>query len=185
MILANKRLRTLVLGIILCLLGFAVWLQLVYMPMAQEISSANAETESLVSSLEMLKLDKQKLVRLKKVNSGKKKELERLSSLMIDGGSLQEANATTQMLMQKFWESHKLTLTTYKELKPGKWRENRVGMVVYHFSCGIQDLSDLLIYTDSLKKVVKIAKISIHCANRKKSVLKIVLTLGTLFVETM
>ncbi len=185
MILANKRIRILIFGIILCFLVFAVWIQFFYLPIAQEYNMARSETESLTSSLEMLQLEKKKLLMLQQVNSDKKKELERLSNFLVEGESLQEANATTQTLMQKFWDSHNITLTAYKELKPEKWRENPVGSVVYHFSCGIQELSDLLVYTESLEKGIRIQGLSIHCPNKNQSVLKIVLTLGTLFIEKM
>jgi len=186
MIIADKRIKNLVLGSIVAVLVFLIWLRFVYSPLMQDQENLRTENATLHASLEMLQFEKQKLDRAVQVSSDKQQRLEKLAKLLVPGNSVQEVNASTQALMQKFWESHNIALRSYKEGRPEKWRKHTIGVVDYNFACKLEDLSNLLVYLDGLEKVMRIEKMTIRASrNRKRGEdqLMLALSIGTLFVD--
>lgn len=185
MLVSKRKLKMTLAGVFMVFLILAVWGKYYYFPVLDTIEEAKIAAKDLEDTIAMLEQKKGRLERLKKITGEKRKELEKLSGLMVEGASVQEVNASTQAILQKFWQDIGIELTAYKEVSPVDWRGNRVGRVVYQFTCGLETLASLLQYLGEIEKVIRVEALGIHIVNRKRSDLKVSLTVGTLFIENV
>ncbi len=166
------------------LLFALVWWFNIYSPLrdkryelAEDISFASHERDRLVQKLERLSDKKQ----------NKQKILEshaRLSSLVLQGSSMEQISAQVHAWLQEFLENHHhLSLKTYKELPPSKWRSYPISRLEFNMNATTQGLSDLLENLERIEKALRIEKLGVSYRRSKEHDLRISLQLGVLFVE--
>jgi len=179
----TKNKRQIILSVLLICAMISVWWVQICSPLKDRLDELSSDYEIAVQKKDRFT---NRITNLSKPGKGSRqtsKEIAQFNNLLVDGKSIEEVNAFTQIMFQKFLESKEILLQTYKELRPLKWRDYKVGSVQLQMQMSINGLSDLLEYINSLKKVIRIEKLTINYSKRKENQLHVVLQLGTLFVE--
>ena len=181
-LLLNKRFRFTVFGLLICFSTAAIWWTTFYTGLMEDLEALNSGQQTALHRLERLHSKKEALWQENLVNREKQKDLQRLSNLLVGGGSAVDVNTEAQKIIRSFWESHDINLDTFREIPSGKWRDNVLVKLNYQFKCELDDLSDLLNYFENLEKVIKIETLNIHYLKRKEDNLQVILTLGILLI---
>ena len=128
----SRTARQWALGVALIISGLLVWWAQIYAPrvdglhsLAEQIVAANGQGARLKQSLERFSRKESHKT------SGLDQVLEKLSSRIVSGMSIEEVDAFLQLELQKFLESHQIPLKSYRELPPVKWRGFDMGRVEF------------------------------------------------------
>ena len=181
--LTDKRIRHMTLALALIVTCVLVWWARVYAPFNERADDLDMDLSRL--SLQRYQLRKELKRRFDILKGDKKVDarLERLSRVIGQANSLEEADAMIQAKLQAFLEKHEIPLNAYKELPPGKWQAYQVGRVEFQLSATTQDLAALLQFLENQEVAVRIERLQINSRRRKGSELQIRLRLGLLFVK--
>lgn len=181
-LLMNKRLRTTLSGLMILILGLAVWWNGYYKNQKETVQGLRDDQEAALNRLHRIRTKIRALKKENLVNREKQDDLKRLSDLMVGGGSAQEVNTEAQKLLRSLWDKHGIKLDTYREVPSAKWRDNTVVRLDYQFKCELEELSEVLKYFEDLNKVIRIEKFNVHYLKRKKDNLQVILNLGILSI---
>lgn len=180
----SKNQRQIILSIVMILTLISVWWIQVCSPLKTNLDELNTDYELVKQKKNRLTNRVANLSKPRKGAEQTKKEIAQFNSLIVEGKNIEEVNAYTQIMFQKFLESKGILLQRYKELRSVKWNNYKVGLVQLQMQTSINGLADILEYINSLKKVIRIEKLTINYHKRTENQLQIVLDLGTLFVQT-
>lgn len=172
-------------GIALGLAVAMVWWLRVFEPLEDQMYEISANIEKKSLELHHLKKELKKISSAIDAYKGQKGNFERLSNVFVEGKTLEETNATVQATFQNFLENQHISLTAYKELPPGKWREYAVGRLEFRLSASIESLSEVLRFLETLKGATRIERIVIRYKSPRNESLYILLRVGTLFVREL
>jgi len=175
----NKRVRQLIMGGAVIFVGLFVWWDYVYSPLHGSLEELSIDLDRLSQEHEQLTRRIRKLSGSEQKSKKAEAELARFSKLMIEGESLEEINAFTQVLFQQFLEKKGTQIRAYKELAPANWLQYPLGRVQIQLDTTMPGISDILFYLENLKKVVRIERLSINYKRSKDNELNVVLHLGT------
>ena len=179
----NRKGRRWGIGIALGLTVVLVWWLSVFVPLEEKMNEVSASVEKVSLELHHLKKQVKKISNAIHAYRGKKSDFERFSHAFTGGKTLESTNAAVQARFQKFLEDHRISLIAYKELPPGKWREYTVGRLEFQLSASIEDLSEVLRFLEMLKGMTRVERIVISYRSRRNDDLRVLLRVGTLFVE--
>lgn len=181
-LLINRRIRTLLSGLVVLVLMAVVWWCVYYKKQVTVYHSLGESYKTALHRLERLENKKQALKKENLANQDKQDDLKRLSSLLV-GSASAEANTETQKLLRAFGEKHKITLETYIQIQSVKWRDNLLIRLNYQFRCGQTELSALLSFLEGLEKVIRIEQLDIQYLKGKDKNLRVSLRLGILSIS--
>ncbi len=179
----RKNRRQWVLGSALLGVCLLVWWVQIYSPLQDRLEESSVDLDTAMQQHERLVRRLTRLSDGEQDNAKNRDELDYFSNLMVEGQSLEEINAITQLLLQEFLEKHEISLDAYKELAPSKWRQYDLGRVELRLNTTTQGLSDFLEFLEALKKVIRIERLTVNYRRRKENGLQVSLHLATLFVE--
>ncbi len=179
----NKKTRRWLLGGALVLISLLIWWVYVYSPLKDRRDELAVEVAQLSQEHERLTQRLKKLSDTEQNRQEMQETLSRFSELAVQGKSLEEASAHTQLWVQEFLENHDLSLMAYKAISPSRWRDYPLGCVQFQLNTTTQGLSDLLENLEKVKKAIRIEKLRISYKRGKEHGLRATLHLATLFVE--
>jgi hypothetical protein len=181
--LGQKRKRRLIFGAAGVICGILIWWAQAYDPLQEQKMDLSSELERLtqerVQSIEKLK----KLSEFVETHKSVEKELARFDVLKIDGKTLEELSASTQAILQQFLDKHSIPIKAYKDLPASKWREHPISRIELQIETGMQGVSDLLEYLETLNKVIRVERFTVSYRKKKDADLQISLQIATLQME--
>ena len=170
-------------GTALLITGFLVWWAQVLDPMQERIQELNAEILDRETAIVQLTQQHEKLVEFVRTESDGEKAVAQFSGLTVEGKRIEDVNANTQSALQQLLDQKGVSIKTYKELPPSKWREQNMGRIELQFETYMQGLSDVLEQIESLNKLIRVEKLTITYRRTKQSDLNVSIQIGTLFPE--
>jgi hypothetical protein len=181
--LGQKRKRRLIFGVATVICALLIWWAQIFDPFLEQKKDLFMELERLnqesAQSIEKLK----KLSEFIETQKGAESELAKFDVLKIDGKTLEELSASTQAIFQQFLDKHSIPIKAYKDLPAGKWREHPISRIELQIETGMQGISDLLEYLETLNKVIRVERFTVSYRRRKDSDLQISLQIATLQME--
>ena len=171
------------LSFLVFILAGMVWWFRIYSPLKEEAEILHAAIAQKDAQIQRTEL---RLKRLANTQDKRRKMLARqarLSRMVSLGKSVEQANAETQLWAQGLLEKFGITLRTYKEMTPVKWRDHQVGMVQSQLNASIQGLSDLLQRIEKMDKAVRLEAMTVTYRKNKEDLLQVSFDLGTLVLE--
>lgn len=170
--------RQWILGVALVILFVFVWWDQVYSPLRAE--QAELAVDLFQGDQERDRL-RQRIERLFHTPQNQKKMEETMASLqrfVVPGNSLEDISANIQIWVQKFLESHDLSLLTYRGLPSSKWREYSVSRVRFQLNASTQGFSDLLERLENMEKAIRIESLGVEYRRSREKDLRVSLDLG-------
>lgn len=181
--LGQKRKRRLIFGLAGIICGILIWWAQVYDPLQEQKKELSTEMERLTlertQSIEKLK----KLSEFVETHKAVEKEMARFAVLKIDGKTLEELSAGTQAVLQQFLDKQTIPIKAYKDLPASKWREHPISRIELQIETGMQGVSDLLEYLETLNKVIRVERFTVSYRRKKDADLQISLQIATLQME--
>jgi len=181
--LGRKRKQRLIFGVATVICGILIWWAQTYEPLREQKNDLSAELQKLSQerdqSIEKLK----KLTEFIEKHKAVENDLARFDALKIDGNTIEELSAGTQALIQQFLDKHAIPIKAYKDLPASKWREHPVCTIELQIETGMQGISDLLEYLETLNKVIRIERLTLSYRPTKDTDLQAILQITTLQME--
>ncbi len=169
--------------IALVLLCVFVWWDQIYSPLRAEQAELTARLFQGVQERDHVRQRFERLLVTPRNSREMEEKMSSLRRLLVPGNSLEEASANMQLWVQKYLESHDLTLRTYQGLAPSKWREYPVSRVRFQLNASTQGFSDLLESLETMEQAVRIEGLGVEYRRSREKDLDVSLDLGAVFVE--
>ncbi|GEM_PF-2177706 len=179
----DKRAKQWVSGGIIIVLSVVIWMVYFYTPLKAKESTIITQCNLYNERIKQLKHRLIVLERSEKECVSKGNDLTRFSKIMVYGGSVDDINAETQIMFQKFFEKNNMILTSYKVLSSSKWKKYDIGRVEFNLLTSMTGVDRLLKYIENLDKVIRVEKFSINYTGRKVDPLRVSLRMATLFLD--
>lgn len=181
--LGQKRKRQLVYSFagLLCLI-IVGWAQ-VYYPFQENKTDLADELEKLSEKRDHLSDKLKRLTEYVETNKLEVKDTSGYEALKIEGRSLEELSASTNANIQRFLEKKAIPIKGYKDMPATKWRGHSVSLIELQLETGMQGVSDILEYFETLNKLIRIERFSVFFRRTKTSDLQISLQIATLQIE--
>lgn len=181
--LGQKRKRHVIMGAVGVICGILVcWAQIVD-PLQEQKAELSAELEKLTQERNQLTEKLKKVAEFIASHQSVEREMTRFDALKIDGKTLEELSAGTQLILQQFLDKNTIPIKAYKDLPASKWREHPISRVELQVETGMQGVSDLLEYLETLNKVIRVERFTVSYRRKKDSDLQISLQIATLQME--
>jgi hypothetical protein len=181
--LGQKRKRQVVFGLIGLICGMLIWWAHVCDPLQEEKGDLSTELERLTRERDRSIRDMKEVTGYIESHKSVEKEMDRFDALKIDGKTLEELSAGTQSILQQFLDKNTIPIKAYKDLPASKWREHPISRVELQIETGMQGVSDLLEYLETLNKVIRVERFSVSYRRKKDADLQISLQIATLQME--
>jgi hypothetical protein len=166
----------LICGILIC------WAQ-VFDPLQEQKTELSAELEKLTQERNQLNEKLKKVGEYIETHQSIEKEMVRFDTLKIDGKTLEELSAGTQSILQQFLDKNAIPIKAYKDLPASKWREHPISRIELQIETGMNGVSDLLEYLETLNKVIRVERFSVSYRKKKEGDLQISIQIATLQME--
>lgn len=181
--LGQKRKRQVVFGLMGLICGVLIWWAQVFDPLQSEKDDLSTELERLTRERDRTNRDLQEVSAYIETHKSVEKEIARFDALKIDGKTLEELSAGTQSILQQFLDKNSIPIKAYKDLPASKWREHPISRVELQIETGMQGVSDLLEYLETLNKVIRVERFTVSYRRKKDADLQISLQIATLQME--
>jgi hypothetical protein len=181
--LGQKRKRHVIMGAMGVVCGILVCWAQICDPLLEQRSELSAEQEKLTLERSQLTEKLKKAAEFIESHKTVEKDMSRFDALKIDGKTLEELNAGTQLILQQFLDKNAIPIKAYKDLPASKWREHPISRVELQVETGMQGVSDLLEYLENLNKVIRVERFTVSYRRKKDSDLQISLQIATLQME--
>ncbi len=167
---------------LLCLILIA-WAQ-VYDPLQGKKAEMRDELERLSEKRDHLTEKLKKLTEYVDIHKLEEKDNSRYEALKIEGKSLEELSANFNATIQQFLEKRAVSIKVYKDMPASKWRGYSMSNIELHLETGMQGVSDVLEYIETLNKLIRIERFSVFFRRTKTSDLQISLQIAILQIES-
>ena len=181
--LGQKRKRQVAFGLIGLICGILIWWAQVCDPLLEERSDLSTDLERLTRDRDRTIRDIKEVTGYIESHKSIEKDMARFDALKIDGKTLEELSAGTQLILQQFLDKNTIPIKAYKDLPASKWREHPISQVELQIEAGMQGVSDLLEYLETLNKVIRVQRFSVSYRRKKDADLQISLQIATLQME--
>jgi len=181
--LGKKRKRQVIFGLIGLICGILIWWAQVCDPLVEKKGDLSTELERLTRERDRSIRDMKEVSEYIESHKSVEKEMVRFAALKIDGKTLEELSAGTQSILQQFLDKNTIPIKAYKDLPASKWREHPISRVELQIETGMQGVSDLLEYLETLNKVIRVERFSVAYRRKKEADLQISLQIATLQME--
>lgn len=181
--LGKKRKRQVAFGLIGLICGTLIWWAQVCDPLQEEKGDLSTELERLTREHDRSIRDMKEVTGYIESHKAVEKEMVRFDTLKIDGKTLEEISAGTQSILQQFLDKNTIPIKAYKDLPASKWREHPISRVELQIETGMQGVSDLLEYLETLNKVIRVERFSVSYRKKKDADLQISIQIATLQME--
>ncbi|MEA3241797.1 MAG: GspMb/PilO family protein [Pseudomonadota bacterium] len=179
----SKRSRQWLLGLVLILTALCIWWVYDYEPRRSQLAFTEDALRQERERHEMLTSRLQRFSADDKKQQSQNQQLEALSARIVPGKSIEEVNAQAQIELQKFLDDHEISLTSYRAMAPGKWRDYKLAKMRFSLNITTREFSRVLEYLEKLDKAVRVTGMNIRYRKRKTGLLRITLELSSLFME--
>lgn len=179
----NKRVRQWLLGLVLILTALLIWWAYDYQPRLSQVTFTEDALRQERERHEMLTSRLQRFLADEREQRLQSKQLEALEAKLVSGKSLEEVNAQVQTQLQKFLDDHDISLTSYRAMAPGKWRDYKAAKMQFSLDATTREFSQVLAYLENLDKAVCVTGMNINYRRRKSGLLRVTLELSSLFME--
>jgi hypothetical protein len=163
--------------------GVLIWWAQSYDPLQEQKTGLSSELERLTQQRADSTDKLEKLSEFVTSHKDVEKEMERFDALKIEGKTLEELSASTQAALQQYLEKQAIPIKAYKDMPAAKWREHPISRIEFQIETGMQGVSDLLEYLETLNKVIRVERFSVSYRRKKDSDLMISLQIATLQME--
>ncbi|MBI5591146.1 MAG: hypothetical protein HY881_11755 [Deltaproteobacteria bacterium] len=181
--LGQKRKRQVAFGLIGLICGILIWWAQICDPLQEEKGDLSTEFERLTRERDRSIRDMKEVTAYIESHKAVEKEMVRFDALKIDGKTLEELSAGTQSILQQFLDKNAIPIKAYKDLPASKWRDHPISRVELQVETGMQGVSDLLEYLETLNKVIRVERFSVSYRRKKDADLQISLQIATLQME--
>ena len=181
--LGQKRKRQVTFGLIGLICAILIWWAQVCDPLQEERNDLSTEMERLTRERDRSIRDMKEVTGYIESHKSVEKEMARFDTLKIDGKTLEELSAGTQLILQQFLDKNTIPIKAYKDLPASKWREHPISRVELQIETGMQGVSDMLEYLETLNKVIRVERFSVSYRRKKDADLQISLQIATLQME--
>ncbi len=181
--LGQKRKRQVFFALIGLVCGILIWWAQVCDPLQEEKGDLSTELERLTRERDRFVRDMKEVTGYIESHKPVENEMARFDALKIDGKTLEDLSAGTQSILQQFLDKNTIPIKAYKELPASKWREHPISRVELQIETGMQGVSDMLEYLETLNKVIRVERFSVSYRRKKDADLQISLQIATLQME--
>ena len=181
--LGKKRKQLVVLGTAGLVCGILIFWAQGYDPLQEQKTEFSAELEKLTQERNQFTEKLKKVTEYIETHQSIEKEMGRFDMLKIDGKTLEELSAGTQLILQQFLDKNAIPIKAYKDLPASKWREHPISRVELQIETGMKGVSDVLEYLETLNKVIRVERFSVSYRKKKEGDLQISLQIATLQME--
>ena len=181
--LGKKRKQRVILGSAGLICGILICWAQVYDPLLEKKTDLSIELEKLTQEHDQLTAKLKTVTEYIETHQAIEKEMVRFDALKIDGKTLEELSAGTQLILQQFLDKNAIPIKTYKDLPASKWREHPISRVELLIETGMQGVSDVLEYLETLNKVIRVERFSVSYRRKKDADLQITFQIATLQME--
>jgi hypothetical protein len=181
--LGQKRKRRLIFGVAAVICGMLIWWAQIFDPLHEQKNDLFTELERLTQERDQSIEKLNKLTEFVETQKDVENELSQFDVLKIDGKTLEELGASTQAILQQFLDKHAIPIKAYKDLPASKWREHPISRIELQIETGMQGISDLLEYLETLNKVIRVERFTVSYRRKKDSDLQASLQIATLQME--
>lgn len=179
----SKRSRQWLLGLVLIVASLLTWWVYDYQPRQSQVTFTEDALRQERERHEMLTSRLQRFLANEREQRLQRKQLEALETKLVSGKSLEEVNAQVQTQLQKFLDDHEISLTSYRAMAPGKWRDYKTAKMQFSLDTTTREFSQVLSYLENLDKAVSVTGLNIRYRRAKTGLLRITLELSSLFME--
>jgi hypothetical protein len=179
----SKRGRQWLLGSLLILVLLLIWWLYVYGPRGDKHRELARLLAQATEKNQLLKSRYERLLRHQGQDKDADRRLAGLTAKIVDGNNIEEVNAKVQAGFQQFLEEHEISLASYQNLPPLKWRHYQLGRLRFRLDTDMEGLADMLLYLEKLDKAVRLQTLNINHRRSKKAAIKVTVELATLFLN--
>ena len=181
--LGRKRKRQVVMGTagVICAL-LICWAQIIE-PLQEQQIELSEQLEKLTGERDQLTGKLKNVAEFIEAHKSAENEITRFDALKIDGKTLEELSAGTQSILQQYLDKNSIPIKAYKDLPAAKWREHPISRIELQLETGMQGVSDLFEYLETLNKVIRVERFTVSYRRKKESDLQISLQIATLQME--
>ncbi len=181
--LGQKRRRRMMIGTAGVICGILIcWAQIVD-PLQEQKTELSEQLEKLSLERDQLAQKLKNVVEFNEAHKSAENEIARYDALKIEGKTLEELSAGTQSILQQYLDKNSIPIKAYKDLPSAKWREHPISRIELQLETGMQGVSDLLEYLETLNKVIRVERFTVSYRRKKDSDLQVSLQIATLQME--
>lgn len=168
---------------ILLLFTFAlIWWAQVYDPMSGQLQDLQNDIENLQGKIGRQSEKLNRLTEQIQEEGNIDRRVNELSRLRVPGKRIEDIHSATQTLFQQVLEKNGVTIKTYKELPPGKYRNQTLAKIELQFDTTLQGLSGVLEQIDAFTQLVQVEKLTISYRRTKETDLSVTMQIGALVI---